>query len=193
MTLPDSKGLILVSPQSKKESVEEYLKNKQIIGFKPYHVFSSQKPTQIASIESYLPDWLWEKADSLGLVITLHIVKDKVLADTDNQAYIVEKCRKYSNAKLILAHAARGFHAQYTAKGLTGLRGLENIWFDTSGICETPDIAIYAKALGNGYPIGAVIGTKEAMEGANSSFISSTYWTEGIGPAAALAVLKKDE
>jgi len=33
--------------------------------------------------------------------ITLHTVKDKALADTENQAYIVEKCRKYSNAKLV--------------------------------------------------------------------------------------------
>jgi len=54
-----------------------------------------------------------------------------------------------------------------------------------------PDIAFFAKALGNGYPIGAVIGTREAMEGAHRSFISSTYWTESIGPVAALATLKK--
>jgi len=54
-----------------------------------------------------------------------------------------------------------------------------------------PDMAVFAKALGNGHPIGAVIGTKEAMEGANISFISSTYWTESVGPAAALATLKK--
>lgn len=54
-----------------------------------------------------------------------------------------------------------------------------------------PDIAVFAKALGNGHPIGAVIGTPEAMRGAYDSFISSTYWTERTGPAAALAVLKK--
>ena len=54
-----------------------------------------------------------------------------------------------------------------------------------------PDMAILAKALGNGYPIAAVIGTQKAMDGAHSSFISSTYWTESIGPAAALATLRK--
>jgi len=54
-----------------------------------------------------------------------------------------------------------------------------------------PDIAVFAKALGNGHPIGAVIGTREAMEGADKSFISSTYWTERTGPAAAIAVLEK--
>ncbi|MFI4913094.1 MAG: aminotransferase class III-fold pyridoxal phosphate-dependent enzyme [Sedimentisphaeraceae bacterium JB056] len=54
-----------------------------------------------------------------------------------------------------------------------------------------PDLAIFAKALGNGHPIGAVIGTRDAMEGANVSFISSTYWTESVGPVAALAVLEQ--
>lgn len=56
-----------------------------------------------------------------------------------------------------------------------------------------PDIAVFAKSLGNGYPIGAVIGTEKAMQGAEESFISSTYWTERIGPVAALATLKKME
>ena len=56
-----------------------------------------------------------------------------------------------------------------------------------------PDMAVFAKALGNGHPIAAVIGTKAAMDGAENSFISSTYWTESVGPTAALAVLEKME
>lgn len=56
-----------------------------------------------------------------------------------------------------------------------------------------PDMAVFAKALGNGHPIAAVIGTKEAMDGAHTSFISSTYWTESVGPTAALATLEKME
>ena len=54
-----------------------------------------------------------------------------------------------------------------------------------------PDIAVFGKALGNGHPIAAVIGKREVMEAAQSSFISSSYWTEGVGPAAALATLTK--
>ncbi len=53
-----------------------------------------------------------------------------------------------------------------------------------------PDLAIFAKALGNGHPISAVIGTEAAMSGAHGSFVSSTYWTESVGPVAALAVLE---
>jgi glutamate-1-semialdehyde 2,1-aminomutase len=55
----------------------------------------------------------------------------------------------------------------------------------------TPDIAVFSKALGNGYPIAAVIGKSEIMEASQKTFISSTYWTERIGPTAALAVIKK--
>lgn len=57
----------------------------------------------------------------------------------------------------------------------------------------TPDMAIFGKCLGNGHPISAVIGTAEAMEGAEQAFISSTYWTESVGPTAALTVLKEME
>lgn len=53
-----------------------------------------------------------------------------------------------------------------------------------------PDVAVFAKALGNGHPIGAVLGRRSVMEAAQSTFISSTYWTEGVGPAAALATLR---
>ncbi len=54
-----------------------------------------------------------------------------------------------------------------------------------------PDLAVFAKALGNGHPMAAVIGTGAAMSGAHQSFISSTYWTESVGPVAALATLRK--
>ena len=71
----------------------------------------------------------------------------------------------------------------------------------TSGFRETlgglhkkyavdPDIAMFGKALGNGYAITATIGRREVMQAAQSTFISSTFWTERIGPAAALKTLE---
>ena len=70
----------------------------------------------------------------------------------------------------------------------------------TSGFRETfggifkkfnvePDIAMFGKTLGNGYGITAVVGRKEVMQAAQKTFISSTFWTERIGPTAALATL----
>ncbi len=52
-----------------------------------------------------------------------------------------------------------------------------------------PDIAVFSKALGNGFPIGAVIGKERVMSAAARSFISSTCWTERVGVVAALATL----
>lgn len=54
-----------------------------------------------------------------------------------------------------------------------------------------PDLAVFAKALGNGHPMAAIIGRRRIMDAAQSSFISSTYWTESVGPAAALATIRK--
>lgn len=57
----------------------------------------------------------------------------------------------------------------------------------------TPDIVAYAKAMGNGVPFAAIVGKEEVMAAADDSFISSSYWTDGIGTAAALSVLQKIE
>jgi glutamate-1-semialdehyde 2,1-aminomutase len=54
-----------------------------------------------------------------------------------------------------------------------------------------PDIVAYAKAMSNGYPCAAVIGRDGIMDSANPSFISSSYWTDGVGPAASLASIRK--
>ena len=54
-----------------------------------------------------------------------------------------------------------------------------------------PDVAVFAKAIGNGHPMAAIIGRRRIMDAAQTSFISSTYWTEGVGPTAALATIRK--
>lgn len=54
-----------------------------------------------------------------------------------------------------------------------------------------PDIAVFAKAMSNGHPMAAVIGRRRVMDAAQTSFISSTYWTEAAGPVAALATIHK--
>lgn len=54
-----------------------------------------------------------------------------------------------------------------------------------------PDMAVFSKAISNGYPMAAVIGVEDVMQAAQISFISSTYWTERVGPTAALATIRK--
>jgi glutamate-1-semialdehyde aminotransferase len=66
---------------------------------------------------------------------------------------------------------------------------------NTGGIHMTmpvkPDLAAFAKGMSNGFPMAAVIGRRDVMEAVQTSFISSTYWTERIGPTAALAAIRK--
>ncbi len=54
-----------------------------------------------------------------------------------------------------------------------------------------PDIAVFAKSMANGYAMSAILGTEKVMQAAQTTFISSTNWTDRIGPTAALATLKK--
>lgn len=54
-----------------------------------------------------------------------------------------------------------------------------------------PDMAVFAKAFSNGYPMAAIIGKKNVMESVQETFISSTYWTERTGLAAAIATIEK--
>lgn len=54
-----------------------------------------------------------------------------------------------------------------------------------------PDIAVFSKSIANGFALSAVIGRRDVMDAAQKTFISSTFWTERIGPTAALATIKK--
>jgi glutamate-1-semialdehyde aminotransferase len=55
----------------------------------------------------------------------------------------------------------------------------------------TPDVAVFAKAMSNGYPMAAIIGTSAVMDEFTKTFVSSTFWSESIGPVAALATIHK--
>ena len=57
----------------------------------------------------------------------------------------------------------------------------------------TPDLAAFAKTMSNGIPMAALIGINEVMDYAQRTFISSAYWTERLGPVAAVSTLKKHE
>jgi len=91
----------------------------------------------------------------------------------------LEKIRQLATAKgivLIYDECTSGF--RQTFGGLHKEYGVE------------PDMAMFGKSMGNGYAINAVIGRREVMEAAQSSFISSTFWTERIGPVASLKTLE---
>ncbi len=94
----------------------------------------------------------------------------------DNFLHKVRKLASEKNIVLIFDECTSGFRQSFG--GLHKIYGVE------------PDMAVFGKALGNGYAITAVIGRREVMEVAQSTFISSTFWTERIGPVAALKTLE---
>lgn len=113
------------------------------------------------------------QAHDIG-VIKMEVVRNK--GPEDN---FLQKVRDLATARgivLIFDECTSGF--RQTFGGLHKMYGVE------------PDMAMFGKAMGNGYAITATIGRREVMEAAQSTFISSTFWTERIGPAAALKTLE---
>ena len=112
-------------------------------------------------------------AQDIG-VIKMEVVRNK--GPEDNFLHKVRKLATDRNIVLIFDECTSGFRE--TFGGLHKKYGVE------------PDMAMFGKALGNGYGITATIGKREVMEATQTTFISSTFWTERIGPTAALKTLE---
>jgi glutamate-1-semialdehyde 2,1-aminomutase len=112
-------------------------------------------------------------AHDIGVII-MEVVRNK--GPEDNFLQEVRKLATERGIVLIFDECTSGFRE--TFGGLHKKYGVE------------PDMAMFGKALGNGYAITATIGRREVMEAAQSTFISSTFWTERIGPTAGLKTLE---
>jgi len=137
---PDTVGEVMVYPGESAEHLAARLNHPRLIGIKCYHTLLQRQDTWDAGIGEYLPESAWEVAQERGLSITLHMVKDKALSDPDNMAYIRTMAKRYPNAKLILAHAARAFAAWTGVETVEKLADLENVWYDLAAVCESPAI-----------------------------------------------------
>ena len=107
------------------------------------------------------------------------IIKMEVSRSIAPKKGFLESIRKLAtehNIILIFDECTSGFRE--TFGGLHKKYGVE------------PDMMMLGKTLGNGYAITAVLGRREIMKAAEETFISSTFWTERIGPTAALKTLE---
>jgi len=143
-----SKGLLIITPDTTDDYILRGLNDPGIIGLKPYHQYSIERPTFESSIFGYMPERQWSIAGEHGSIVMLHLVCAGALSDEGNLETIRYVCEKYPGIKLVLAHAARGFCAQNTVKSISRLRGLENVWFDTSGVCESAAIVAIIEEFG---------------------------------------------
>lgn len=107
-------------------------------------------------------------------VIKMEVVRN--MGPKDNFLHKVRKLASEHNIVLVFDECTSGFRE--TFGGIHKKFGVE------------PDIAMFGKALGNGYGITAIVGRRGVMESAQSTFISSTFWTERIGPTAGLKTLE---
>jgi glutamate-1-semialdehyde 2,1-aminomutase len=131
-----SLGLMIATPRQDPAAVEAQIAAEGFVGFKVYHLFAERADSFFAPSGEFIPEWAWELAEARGLAIMLHMVLPRALAEPENQRYIREHCRRYPRAKLILAHAGRGFCGRHTVEGIGAIRGLDNVFFDTSAVCE---------------------------------------------------------
>ena len=113
------------------------------------------------------------------LKYNIGIIKMEVVRDDPPKNNFLKKVRKLADEKkiiLIFDECTSGFR-----ECLGGIHKKYKV---------EPDLLMLGKALGNGYPITAVLGTKNIMESINKTFISSTFWTDSSGPTAALKTLE---
>ncbi len=115
-----------------------------------------------------------QAGDNLAAVVMEPI--RNYMPEADFMAEVQEVCRR-RRIPLVMDEISAGFRL------CSGGAHLKLGW--------QPDIAVFSKALGNGFPIAAVIGREQFMAAAQKSFITSTNWTERTGPAAALAMIEK--
>jgi glutamate-1-semialdehyde aminotransferase len=111
--------------------------------------------------------------DEIGVVI-MEVQRYKNI-DIDFLKYI-KKTTRERNIVLIFDEISSGFRVN-----IGGMHLLHDI---------EPDIVVLGKALGNGFPISAILGVDKVMSAAQNTFISSSYWTERTGYVAALETLK---
>ena len=121
----------------------------------------------------------YKELEELVSTKNIGIIKMEVIRNEPPQNNFLKKVRELAtknNIILIFDECTSGFRESFG--------GIHKV-YDVK-----PDMAMFGKALGNGYPITAVIGKRDIMEEAQSTFISSTFWTERIGPTAALKTLE---
>ena len=131
-----SKGQIIVVPEDDPDYIRQQVKAPNVVGMKCYQLYSSHQPTMLSPIEDFLTEEHMSIADDEGLSVTLHIVRPTALADPANQSTIRRYAEAYPNAKIILAHAARGFNPYHTVRGIGSLAGLANVYFDSSAVAD---------------------------------------------------------
>lgn len=158
---------------------EKALDGQHLSGLDPSGVPRSLKETAIPFAYNDIEKFIELIAKYEGDIAAVIMEPIRGFVPKKNFHETIRKVTRKYGIILILDEVSLGF--RLTSGGAHLVMGIE------------PDMATFAKALGNGFPIGAVIGKKQFMDVAQDSFISSTNWTNNVGFSAALATINKFE
>jgi len=178
---PRSGALMLVHPAMTAKHLETKLRDQALLGFKPYRFYSSTGDPVACRIADFLPEHQVQIADRRRLIVTLHLAKRDGIADAENLDDLVRLSAEYPRVRWILAHCARSYSAWAIERAATRLRGLPNVWYDTSSVCESDAIEALLSGVGpdrvmygsDDLPVGVLRG-KYVTFGYAWAFLSET-------------------
>ncbi len=130
------------------ETIGELVSRPESVAIKCYCYGADVPKHSDLAIGEFLPEAAWVVSQQTGKPIILHMQKNRALSDPENLSYIQTMCRRYPDAKLILAHCARGFAAWTAVDSIRKLAGLDNIWYDFAAVCEAEPMAACIQATG---------------------------------------------
>jgi glutamate-1-semialdehyde 2,1-aminomutase len=132
-----SGGLALVHPGMSAAEVEATIRRTGLVGFKPYRFYALSGDAVECRIPDFMPEHQIAVADRLGLIIMMHLSRRDAIGDPGNIEDLKRLSDKYPNAKWILAHCARSYSPWAIERAASQIRGLPNVWYDTSTVCDS--------------------------------------------------------
>lgn len=120
----------LIDPHEEPAAVRRDVEQSGFVGFKPYLDYVRKADPNLVEIFEMLPADMMRIADDLQLIVMLHIPRKGRLADPLNQRQIVELCRAWPRARIVLAHIGRAYYLKNIVGQLDRLRDLPNLYYD---------------------------------------------------------------
>jgi Glutamate-1-semialdehyde aminotransferase len=132
------------------------------------HLLSGLQPNGVpTNLKGTVFPFRYNKINEIEKLVkekNIGVIKMEVFRNIEPEKNFLQKIRKLASDNgivLVFDECTSGFRETFG-----GLHKKFNV---------EPDIAMFGKALGNGYAITAILGRKEVMECAQTSFISSTF------------------
>jgi predicted TIM-barrel fold metal-dependent hydrolase len=143
----NSYGLFVPEPDLK-EIPEDFFNNR-FIGFKPYpDLAKSLMTSNDISIFDFISDTVLEFCHAYGLILLIHLPREKRLNDERNIEEIKAIGKRYTKIKIVLAHAGRSYCYYDIKDSIEYLKGLKNLYVDTAMITEYSVNEVLMKELG---------------------------------------------